>query len=92
MLFRSKGSWIYPPRAVEVYVSKDGKNFTLLAQQSINAESMVGNTVETVVLETPGAIGRYVKFVAKTFGVVPATAPAGAREGAWLFIDEVIIE
>ncbi len=87
----SKVSWIYPPRSVEVYGSDDGQNFTLLARQDIPAESMSGISVETVNLETPGAKARYLKFVAKTFGVIPEGA-AGAGNGAWLFVDEVVIE
>jgi len=87
----SKVSWIYPPRSVEVYGSADGQNFTLLAKQDIPAETMDGITVETVGLQTPGAKARYVKFVAKTFGVIPDGA-AGAGNGAWLFVDEIIIE
>lgn len=87
----SKVSWIYPPRSVEVYASGDGQNFTLLAKQDIPAETMNGISVETVGLQTPGAKARYVKFVAKTFGVIPE-GEAGAGNGAWLFVDEVIIE
>ena len=87
----SKVSWIYPPRGVEVYVSDDGTNFKLLASKEIAAEKMEGISVETVVLDTPGAKGRYLKFVAKTFGVIPENA-AGAGNGAWCFVDEVIVE
>lgn len=87
----SKVSWIYPPLGMEVYVSDDGTNFKLLASKGIPAETMNGISVETVTLETPGAQGRYLKFVAKTFGVIPDSA-AGAGNGAWLFIDEVIVE
>lgn len=87
----SKVSWIYPPRGVEVYVSDDGINFKLVASKEIAAETMQGITVETVVLDTPGAKGRYLKFVAKTFGVIPENA-AGAGNGAWCFVDEVIVE
>lgn len=87
----SKVSWIYPPRGVEIYVSDDGQQFRLLASKEIPAETMEGITVETVVLDAPGAQGRYLKFVAKTFGVIPENA-AGAGNGAWLFIDEVIVE
>ncbi|MBK7939983.1 MAG: family 20 glycosylhydrolase [Lewinellaceae bacterium] len=87
----SKVSWIYPPRGVEVYGSDDGQNFNLLAKQDVPAESMRGISVETIRLETPGAKARYLKFVAKTFGVIP-DGEAGAGNGAWLFIDEVIVE
>jgi hypothetical protein len=62
-----------------------------LASKEIAAEKMEGISVETVVLETPGARGRYLKFVAKTFGVIPENA-AGAGNGAWCFVDEVIVE
>lgn len=86
-----KASWIYPPRSMEVYISDDGLNFTLLASKPIPADTMRGATLETVQLETPGAAGRYLKFVAKTYGVIPDSA-AGAGNGAWLFIDEVIVE
>lgn len=87
----SKVSWIYPPKGVEVYGSDDGQQFKLLARQDIPAESMNGITVETVRLDTPGASARYLKFVATTFGVIPPGAP-GAGNGAWLFVDEVIVE
>jgi hexosaminidase len=87
----AKASWIYPPRSVEVYVSDDGQHFTLLAGKAIEAEAMSGSTVETVQLDTPGAKGRYLKFVAKTFGVIPENAP-GAGNGAWCFVDEVVVE
>ena len=87
----SKVSWIYPPRRVEVYSSDDGQHFTLLAKQDIPAETMSGITVETLGLQTPGAKARYVKFVAQTFGVIPDGA-AGAGNGAWLFVDEIILE
>jgi hexosaminidase len=87
----SKVAWIYPPTGVAVFVSDDGVNFKPVGAKTIDAASMQGSTVETVVLDTPGASGRYVKFVAKTFGVIPKGA-AGEGEGAWLFVDEVVVE
>ncbi|MBL7827324.1 MAG: family 20 glycosylhydrolase [Saprospiraceae bacterium] len=87
----SKVSWIYPPRSVAVYVSDDGVNFHKLAEKVIDADAMQGISVETVMLDTPGAQGRYLKLVATTFGVIPANAP-GAGNGAWLFLDEVVVE
>lgn len=87
----AKVAWIYPPRSVQVYSSDDGVNFTLLANQDIDVEKMDGISIETVNLDTPGAKGRYLKFVAATFGVIPADAP-GAGNGAWLFCDEIMVE
>lgn len=87
----AKMSWIYPPLEVSVFVSDDGQNFKRLVSKIIDAEGQIGSSVETVLLNTPGAKGRYLKFVAKTFGVIPNGAP-GAGEGAWLFVDEVVVE
>jgi hexosaminidase len=87
----SKVAWIYPPREVSVLVSDDGVQFKQLASVGIDADKLQGASVEPVGLQTPGARGRYLKFVAKTYGVIPAGAP-GAGEGAWLFIDEIIVE
>ncbi|MBK6997059.1 MAG: family 20 glycosylhydrolase [Lewinellaceae bacterium] len=87
----AKASWIWPPKGAEVYISDDGINFKLLISKTIDAEALIGATVENVVLETPNAKGRYLKFVAKTYGVIPKDEP-GASNGAWLFVDEVVVE
>ena len=87
----AKASWIWPPKGAEVYVSDDGTNFKLLTSKTIDADAQEGATVENVVLETPNAKGRYLKFVAKTYGVIPKDSP-GATNGAWLFVDEVVVE
>ncbi len=85
------GSWIYPPRRIEVQVSADGKTFSTLAAQNIDTSNLSGNRIEAIVVQTPGAKGRYVRVVASTFGVIPAGMP-GESNGAWLFMDEIIIE
>jgi hexosaminidase len=87
----SKGSWIHPPTAIAVFSSNDGMEFKLLASVVIDAARMTGNTVETVTLNTPKAKGRYLKLVAKTAGVIPAGQP-GAGNGAWLFLDEIMVD
>ncbi len=86
-----KSSWIYPPRSIEVLVSDDGQNFRSVAQKVIDAESLKGSGIETVVLETPGARGQFLKVVAQTFGVIPAGNPGGGN-GAWLFLDEILVD
>lgn len=52
---------------------------------------MEGASVEKVVLETPNAKARYLKVQVKTYGVIPNNAP-GATNGAWLFVDEIVVE
>ncbi len=86
-----RGAWIYPPVSMEVYGSADGQNFTLLAKRAVLPQTKAGSHAETVVLETPNAKTRYLKVVVQKFGVIPAGAP-GAGEGAWMFVDEIIVE
>ena len=87
----SKVAWIYPPKNVAVFVSDDGVKFKFLKNKAIDAQNLQGSTVETVVLDVPGARGRYVKVVAQTYGQIPSDAP-GAGEGSWLFLDEIVVE
>lgn len=87
----NKGSWIYPPRSIEVWVSDDGENFRSVAKKTIDADSLQGRRAEKVELSTPGASGRYLKVVAEKYGIIPEGAP-GAGKGAWLFLDEIMVE
>lgn len=87
----AKDSWIWPPRGAEVYGSEDGKEFRLLASLSIDADKMDGATVETVTLDCAGAKARYLKLIVKKYGVIPKGEP-GDTNGAWLFVDEVVVE
>ena len=87
----AQGAWIYPPRGVEVHGSMDGQNFTLLQKQPITAPVKSGSHVETVSSETPNAKARYVKVVVQKFGVIPKGAE-GEGEGAWIFVDEIMVE
>ena len=87
----SKGSWIHPPKAIEVFVSQDGKNFMSEGRKVINPEEKMNNSVETVTIMLKNVKARYVKLVATTTGVIPKGYP-GEGEGAWMFLDEVIVE
>lgn len=87
----NKASWVYPPRSIEVLASDDGVNFTSLGKKTFDSEGMAGSGIETVVFDTPGATGRYLKLVGQTFGMIPNGA-TGAGNGAWLFMDEIIVE
>ena len=87
----NKDSWIHPPRSVEVLVSNDGKKFRSLGKKNINLAINSSNRVETVTFSVPRTKARYIKLVAESTGVIPEGYP-GAGQGAWLFIDEIIIE
>jgi hexosaminidase len=87
----SKGDWIHPPKAIEVFVSEDGINFFSEGRKLIDPEEKMNNSIETIAFSLKQVKGRYVKLLASTTGVIPKGYP-GAGEGAWLFIDEVIVE
>lgn len=88
----NNGARIYPPRSIEVFGSNDGKNFTSIGKQEINAEKgMDALGIETVKFETKKAKYRYLKLVSTPFGIIPKGF-RGEGEGSWTFLDEIIVE
>jgi hexosaminidase len=43
----AKASWIWPPKAAEVYISDDGINFKLLISKTIDAEALMAQRWKT---------------------------------------------
>lgn len=80
------GSWIYLPQYVEVLTSADGKNFTSAGKSSDFVTDTLTMGWITVTLNKKPA--RYVKLVAKNYGLIPDDKP-GAGTKAWLFADEI---
>jgi hexosaminidase len=80
------GSWIYLPQYVEVLTSNDGNNFTSVGRSS----TFVGDTLTMgwINVPTPGQSSRFIKVVAKNYGMIP-DGKAGAGNKAWLFADEI---
>jgi hexosaminidase len=85
----SKGSWVYHPESVSVFGSSDGVNFTLINKTSILSDEVKDNFNE-VIVPGNGKEYRYVKVIAKNFGIIPTGMP-GADHKAWLFVDEIEI-
>jgi hexosaminidase len=84
-------AWIHAPRAVEVFVSRDAKTFRSIGKREVTAAERAQSGVGEVKFTKLGAKARYIKVVATSLGVIPDGQP-GAREGAWLFLDEVVVE
>ena len=81
------------PEKVDMYVSSDGKDFTLIATEE-TPEALIyakNPTIYDIDFGRQDVDARFVKFVAKTPGNIPAGYP---REGApvWMYFDEVVIE
>jgi predicted alpha-1,2-mannosidase len=84
-------SWIWMPKDMEVWGSKDGKVFTSIG----NISSMVDEKEEEVksyILEVSGkeVTARYIKVKAKNYGVIPDWH-LGAGNNSHLFISEISV-
>jgi predicted alpha-1,2-mannosidase len=83
-------SWILLPKEVEYFVSNDGINFKSIGKMNHN---LAWNTEETFaknfVYQLPKKVkARYIKVVAKNFGVLPQ-GHQGAGGDAFIFVDEI---
>jgi hexosaminidase len=86
-----KSSWIYPPRSVEVLVSDDGQNFRSLGKQTLDATTIPDKSIQSFKVRFEAQKARYLKVLVENFGTIPAGMP-GAGNGAWLFLDEIVLE
>jgi hexosaminidase len=82
----SGGSWVYPPKYAEAFVSNDGKTFSSVGKSEKFVNTAGTNGTITVSF-TPTA-ARYVKLLVKNFGIIPA-GYRGAGNKAWLMADEI---
>lgn len=83
---KEPGSWIWPPKYVEVLTSVDGNTFVPIKKSETFKITHGSNGIINInfgFLNT-----RYVKVVAKNQGKIPE-GNSGAGYEAWLFIDEI---
>lgn len=82
----SGGSWVYPPKYVEVFASQDGTSFTSVGKSEKFEPT---NGLNGVVKVNFNAVStRYIKVFVKNFGLIPS-GMSGAGNNAWLFVDEI---
>lgn len=89
---KDQKSWIFLPKEVEIYKSKDGVNYELETNWSFkNRENTDEVKIETVHVSKLGE-ARYIKVIAKKLGKLP-TWHLGAKDDgrSWLFVDEIQI-
>lgn len=89
---RDQKSWIFLPKVVEIYISKDGKNFTKHSdwdfEKPFNTDEV---KIETVSLSKLGD-ARFIKIIAKKLGQLPEWHLGYEHDGrSWLFVDEITI-
>ena len=78
----NKGPQVYLPLYVEVFVSNDGKDFTLLKKIDFDPVMEAKKATVAPYSWTGDAEGRYVRYVAH---VNPETR-------GWLFTDELVVQ
>ncbi|UCJ07980.1 family 20 glycosylhydrolase [Chitinophaga pendula] len=85
-IYSEKQQWVYAPKQVTFSISEDGKQFKEVYKHTFtNASGLIklrGNVKEVR--------GKYIKVQAQNAGKISAGAP-GAGSGAWLFVDEIVV-
>jgi hexosaminidase len=83
-----KGSWIYTPKAVKIFVSDNGKDFKEVKSISKAEIDKVNGLMK---ISIPATQTRYVKVLVQNYGIIP-DGQEGAGNKAWLFIDEISVD
>ncbi len=84
-------SWIFYPTEVTCWVSKDGKDFTELNTQKIDATKPTEEVeIETITFDINKDV-QYIKIQAKNLGDLPK-GHLGYGGKAWLFVDEIAVK
>ena len=85
-------SWIFMPKNIKFFISKDGKDYQLVSD--INP-TVPDNKYGSIVQEYGGNIkptkASYVRLVVRYYGIIPEWH-LGAGGESWTFIDEIVIE
>ncbi len=88
---QDNGSWIWLPTQMEVYVSNDNKNFsllkTILPKAAIKEDNVL---VEVLKANFNPTKARYIKIKAKNFGTIPDWH-LGAGNNSHLFVSEIAV-
>ena len=85
---RETGSWIWQPKNVEVFVSRNGTDFTSVGSTDKFIIKTRGLETGTMKVQFTATNARYVKVVARNWGDIPSGNP-GEGSKAWLFVDEI---
>ncbi|WP_218841820.1 GH92 family glycosyl hydrolase [Winogradskyella ursingii] len=90
---QDQGAWIFYPTEVQCLVSKDGKNYSALSTQKIDASKRNSELeIKTVEFKIPKTEYKYVKIIAKKLGELPEWHLGYPMDGrSWIFVDEISI-
>lgn len=88
---QNTGSWIFPPKAIHIWGSVDGKNFKPLASEQYEPLDKHPEIVVITQSLSLKAKVRYLKIEVENYGPLPSWH-SGAGKSAYIFIDEITIE
>ncbi len=80
-------AWIHHPQDIEIFTSEDGVNFISIKKQHVNK---IGRQTVSVSIPLPAVKSNYIKIVAQK--VIIPEGFNGEGNGAWIFMDEIILE
>lgn len=83
------GDWIYPPTSFEVWGSKDGKSYNLLAKENYALPNKALKEIKTYSLSFPEKEVTYLKVKINGVNKIPAFHQGAAGKPGFLFIDEI---
>lgn len=83
------GDWIYPPTSFEVWGSKDGKSYNLLAKENYALPNKALKEIKTYSLSFPEKEVTYLKVKINEVNKIPAFHQEAAGKPGFLFIDEI---
>jgi predicted alpha-1,2-mannosidase len=85
-------SWIWMPAEVVVSVSSDGREFREVARLAHDvSDDAEGIHLRDLVADVTVVEARYVRVLARSYGTIPDWHP-GRGDGAFIFIDEILID
>ena len=89
--FQNIHDWIMAPTTVELYVSKNGRDYTLFRTLEVSGvdHHATGSGIYTLQADGLGLKARYVRVVVKNAGALPAWHQAPGQP-SYLFRDEII--
>ena len=87
--FIETGDWIYPPTSFEVWGSKDGKSYNLLAKENYALPNKALKEIKTYSLSFPEKEVTYLKVKINEVNKIPAFHQGAAGKPGFLFIDEI---
>jgi hypothetical protein len=88
---RNVGSWILLPETIEIAVSNDNRNFTVIGTAQHTTTPADYDTGIQEYRFDAGQSFRYARIIARSTKALPEWHP-GAGNRPWLFTDEIVME